>query len=151
MGSFLAWMDLAEVFRKDTFKGGREGRRVRVCRGGQYLLYTLSAQKKLSTDLAGFHHTGLIQGCSKSATRRKSGRLAGTWKVFKGDGGVGASRRGWGWGWSAQPVAGEAPFHGFGHLGWVLIFMLSGYPNYSPHPLPGRWEQMCPAIETLAS
>lgn len=103
-----------------------------VAGGGGNIFYILSLHKKLSTDLSGFHHPSLIQGCSKSETRRKSGRLAGTWRVLKGDGGVGASRRGWGW--SAQPGVGEAPFHGFRHLGRVFIFMLSGYPNYSPLP-----------------
>lgn len=86
MGRFLAWMDLAEVFRKDTFKGGGK-RSACVCMEGGNIFYILSPYKKLSTDLSGFHHPSLIQGCSKSETHHKSGKLAGTWKVFKGNGG----------------------------------------------------------------
>lgn len=73
--------------------------------GGQYFLYTL--HKKPSPELSGFHHPSPIQGCSKSETHRKSGRLAGTWRGLKGAGGW--EHHGWaGLGWSAQPAAGEA-------------------------------------------
>lgn len=68
-----------------------------VYMGGQYRS-ALSPYKKLSTDLSGFHHPSLIQGCSKSETRRKSGKLAGTWKGFKRPLRVGASP----WGWAGQ-------------------------------------------------
>lgn len=84
MGRFLAWMGLAGVFSKETFKG-REKWIACVYMGGQYFLYTL--HKKPSPELSGFHHPSLIQGCSKSETRRKSGRLAGTWRGLKGAGG----------------------------------------------------------------
>lgn len=53
--------------------------------GGTIFLYTL--HKKPSPELSGFHHPSLIQGCSKSETHRKSGRLAGTWRGLKGAGG----------------------------------------------------------------
>lgn len=145
MGRFLAWMGLAGVFSKETFKG-REKWIACVYMGGQYFLYTL--HKKPSPELSGFHHPSLIQGCSKSETRRKSGRLAGTWRGLKGAGGW--EHPSWaGLGWSAQPAVGEAPFHSSGHFHQLFIFLLRRYPNYSP--CPASREQMCPTVEMLSS
>lgn len=83
-GKVLGMDGLGWSFSKETFKG-REKRIACTYMGGQYFLYTL--HKKPSPELSGFHHPSLIQGCSKSETRRKSGRLAGTWRGLKGAGG----------------------------------------------------------------
>lgn len=58
-----------------------------MCVYGGTIFFIYSAQKTPSPELSGFHHPSLIQGCSKSETRRKSGRLAGTWRGLKGAGG----------------------------------------------------------------
>lgn len=79
--------------------------------GGQYFLYTL--HKKPSPELSGFHHPSPIQGCSKSETHRKSGRLAGTWRGLKGAGGW--EHRGWA-GLVSAARGGGSPFHGSGHF-----------------------------------
>lgn len=126
MGRFLAWMGLAGVFSEETFKG-REKRAACVYMGGQYFLYTL--HKKPSPELSGFHHPSLIQGCSKSETRRKSGRLAGTWRGLKGAGGW--EQPGWA-GLVSAACGGGSPFPRRFHR--VFIFLLRRYPNYSPPP-----------------
>lgn len=82
-GSWRGWAWL-EFSVKRHLREGRSGLRVCIW-GDNIFLYTL--HKKPSPELSGFHHPSLIQGCSKSETRRKSGRLAGTWRGLKGAGG----------------------------------------------------------------
>lgn len=53
-----------------------------------------------------------------------------------------------GLGRSAQPAAGEAPSTPSGTSGGFSSSWIS--PLFPP-PLPGRWEQMCPAVEMLRS
>lgn len=145
-GSWHGWTWL-KFAGKTHLRGG--GRGVHLCIWGDNIFYILSLHKKLSTDLSGFHHLGLIQGCSKSETHRKSGRLAGTWKVFKGDGGwehpggdglVSAACGGG----STFPRL-QASLSGFYlHAKWISQL-------FPPRLLPGRWEQMCPTVEMLTS
>lgn len=94
--------------------------------GESCVFYMLSPHKQLSTDLSGFHHPSLIQGCSKRVlkTHHKSGRLAGTWKVFKGNGGWEHPSRD---GLVSEACGGGSTSPRLQHLGRVFIFELSGF------------------------
>lgn len=90
------------------------------------VFYMLSPHKQLSTDLSGFHHPSLIQGCSKRVlkTHHKSGRLAGTWKVFKGNGGWEHRSRD---GLVSEACGGGSTSPRLRHLHRVFVFELSGF------------------------
>lgn len=121
-------MDLAGVFSGETFKG-REKRIACVYMGGQYF-YILCTKSHLQS-----YQAFITPVWSKDVQKVKHiVNLAGwlglgeVWKALEG-GSIPA-----GLGWSAQPAAGEAPFHGSGHFHGVFISLLRRYPNYSPLP-----------------